>query len=34
MNTTDFLPMPDDNGFFGDYGGQQLPPELKAIILV
>lgn len=32
MNTTDFLPMPDDNGFFGDYGGQQLPPELKAIM--
>jgi len=24
--------MPDDNGFFGDHGGQQLPPELKAIM--
>ena len=32
MTNTDFLPMPDDNGFFGDYGGQQLPPELKAIM--
>lgn len=32
MSTSDFLPMPDDNGFFGDYGGQQLPPELKAIM--
>ena len=32
MNNTDFLPMPDDNGFFGDHGGQQLPPELKAIM--
>ncbi|MCU7818509.1 MAG: tryptophan synthase subunit beta [gamma proteobacterium symbiont of Lucinoma myriamae] len=32
MNNADFLPMPDDNGFFGDYGGQQLPPELKAIM--
>jgi len=32
MTNTDFLPMPDDNGFFGDHGGQQLPPELKAIM--
>jgi len=32
MNNSDFLPMPDDNGFFGDYGGQQLPPELKAVM--
>ncbi len=32
MSNTDFLPMPDDNGFFGEYGGQQLPPELKAIM--
>ena len=32
MSSTDFLPMPDDNGFFGEYGGQQLPPELKAIM--
>jgi len=32
MNDIEFLPMPDDNGFFGEYGGQQLPPELKAIM--
>lgn len=32
MNNSDFLPMPDDNGFFGNYGGQQLPPELKAVM--
>jgi len=32
MTKTNFLPMPDDNGFFGDYGGQQLPPELKEIM--
>ena len=32
MDNTNFLPMPDKNGFFGDYGGQQLPPELKAIM--
>jgi len=32
MSDTDFLPMPDDSGFFGKYGGQQLPPELKAIM--
>lgn len=32
MSSTDFLPMPDGNGFFGEYGGQQLPPELKAIM--
>lgn len=32
MSTTDFLPMPDENGYFGEYGGQQLPPELKAIM--
>jgi len=32
MSNTDFLPMPDDNGFFGEYGGQQLPPELIAIM--
>lgn len=32
MSKTDFLPMPDENGFFGDYGGQQLPPELIAIM--
>ena len=32
MSDSDFLPMPDENGFFGEYGGQQLPPELKAIM--
>ncbi len=32
MSNTQFLPMPDENGFFGEYGGQQLPPELKAIM--
>ena len=25
-------PMPDENGFFGQYGGQIIPPELKAIM--
>jgi tryptophan synthase beta chain len=29
---TDFLPMPDENGYFGEYGGQLLPPELKAVM--
>lgn len=28
----EFLPMPDDNGYFGEYGGQIIPPELKAIM--
>ncbi len=32
MANNNFLPMPDENGFFGEYGGQQLPPELKAIM--
>ncbi len=32
MSDTDFLPMPDDKGYFGEYGGQQLPPELIAIM--
>ena len=32
MAKTDFLPMPDENGYFGEYGGQQLPPELIAIM--
>ena len=27
-----FSPMPDENGYFGEYGGQVLPPELKAIM--
>jgi len=25
-------PMPDDQGYFGEYGGQIIPPELKAIM--
>lgn len=25
-------PMPDDKGFFGPYGGQVVPPHLKAIM--
>lgn len=25
-------PMPDEDGFFGEYGGQFIPPELKAIM--
>jgi tryptophan synthase beta chain len=29
---SDFLPMPDEKGYFGEYGGQVLPPELKAIM--
>ncbi len=27
-----FLPMPDSEGFFGEYGGQVIPPELKAVM--
>ena len=29
---TQFLEMPDKDGFFGEYGGQIIPPELKAIM--
>jgi tryptophan synthase beta chain len=25
-------PMPDENGYFGEYGGQIIPPELKAVM--
>ncbi len=32
MSSSSFLAMPDSNGFFDEYGGQQLPPELKAIM--
>lgn len=32
MSSTDFLPMPNSEGFFGEYGGQHIPPELKAIM--
>lgn len=28
----DFLEMPDKDGYFGEYGGQLLPPELTAIM--
>jgi len=27
-----FLEMPDKNGYFGEYGGQIIPPDLKAIM--
>jgi len=27
-----FAPMPDEKGYFGEYGGQIIPPELKAIM--
>ncbi|MDH5600170.1 MAG: tryptophan synthase subunit beta [Gammaproteobacteria bacterium] len=30
--STEFLPMPDDNGYFGEYGGQIIPPDLKTIM--
>ncbi|WP_395026362.1 tryptophan synthase subunit beta [Comamonas odontotermitis] len=29
MTTMQFAPMPDADGFFGDYGGQLVPPHLK-----
>ncbi|OGV51310.1 MAG: tryptophan synthase subunit beta [Lentisphaerae bacterium GWF2_44_16] len=29
MRKTDFGPMPDENGYFGNYGGQEIPPHLK-----
>ena len=28
----DFAPMPDENGYFGEYGGQVIPPKLKQIM--
>lgn len=31
-NTENFAPMPDAEGFFGPYGGQLVPPELKEIM--
>lgn len=30
--TFEFSAMPDKKGYFGEYGGQVLPPELKAIM--
>jgi len=28
----EFAPMPDERGYFGEYGGQIIPPELKQIM--
>ena len=28
----EFLEMPDKDGFFGEFGGQMIPPELKAVM--
>ncbi|MDH5368526.1 MAG: tryptophan synthase subunit beta [Gammaproteobacteria bacterium] len=30
--STEFLPMPDDKGYFGEYGGQIIPPDLIEIM--
>jgi tryptophan synthase beta chain len=30
--TYEFAPMPDQQGYFGEYGGQLIPPELKQIM--
>ncbi|MDH3394333.1 MAG: tryptophan synthase subunit beta [Desulfobulbaceae bacterium] len=30
--TTTFAEMPDADGYFGEYGGQIIPPELKAVM--
>ena len=32
MNINEFAPMPDAQGFFGEYGGQEIPPQLKEIM--
>ncbi|WP_271270613.1 tryptophan synthase subunit beta [Aliamphritea hakodatensis] len=32
MSQFSFAPMPDAEGYFGEYGGQIIPPELKAIM--
>ena len=32
MSKFDFAAMPDANGFFGEYGGQIIPPELKEVM--
>lgn len=32
MSTFDFAQMPDADGFFGEYGGQLIPPELKQVM--
>jgi tryptophan synthase beta chain len=30
--TYEFAPMPDEQGYFGEYGGQVIPPQLKQIM--
>lgn len=32
MSSFEFGPMPDPSGFFGTFGGQIIPPELKAVM--
>lgn len=32
MSNFNFAPMPNKEGFFGEYGGQIIPPELKAVM--
>ncbi len=32
MSKFDFAQMPDADGFFGEYGGQLIPPELKQVM--
>lgn len=32
MTAKELSAMPDENGYFGEYGGQIIPPELKAIM--
>ena len=32
MSKFEFAEMPNKEGFFGKFGGQEIPPELKAIM--
>lgn len=32
MSQSSFAPLPDANGYFGAFGGQHLPPELKRVM--
>lgn len=32
MNTLNMSALPDENGYFGEYGGQIIPPELKQVM--
>ena len=32
MSRFEFSQMPDANGYFGEYGGQLIPPELKQVM--